>query len=66
MFKWVVTVEVSCYEIPFEFNSAQEAEDFAKVAISSMQPYGYDDDGSKPRMARICITAKYINDKEDE
>jgi len=64
MFKWIVTINVSCYDIPFEFDSAQEAEHFAKIIFSKMQAFDEDNDG-KPRMARIYIKAEYI-EKEDE
>lgn len=64
MFRWVVSICVSCYEVPFEFDSAQEAEAFAKTVFAKMRAYDTDKDGA-PRMARIYIKAEFIK-KEDE
>ena len=64
MFKWVVSIVVSCYEVPFVFVNAQEAEDFAKTIFAKMQAYDEDKDG-KPRMARIYIKAEFIEKEEN-
>ena len=64
MFRWVVSISLSCYEVPFVFDTASEAENFAKIVFSKMQAYDKDNDG-KPRMARISISAEFIEKEEN-
>lgn len=65
MFKWVVSICLSCYEVPFTFENAKDAEIFAQSVVKTMGPYDTDKDG-KPRMARIYIKAVINNDEEED
>lgn len=63
MMKWVVRMFVSYHEQDFEFDNASDAEAFAKIAHDTMMPYSKDEDGA-PKMAKIKITAEFIEKEE--
>lgn len=61
--RWVVSIKVSYNTLTFEFDSADKAVAFAKVALESATPYMDRDGDATP--ATVSIYAK-SNNEEDE
>ena len=62
--RWVVKVKVSYNTLFFEFDSADKAVEFAKMALESAHPYR-DHDGDVT-IATVSIYTKSNDDEEDE